>query len=115
MVNRTNVARRVDGEASLMGVSVSPAVSTLGGSAGWERKFDLALVREDEDPELRADTCWRSMVTTTEVGCLVLQESQSGLRYLAERTGVALSLRIACLIYGKSSSSSWGRKHSGRP
>jgi len=34
MVNRTNVARRVDGEASLMGVSVSPAVSTLGGSAG---------------------------------------------------------------------------------
>jgi len=54
-------------------------------------------------------------VTTTEVACLVLRESRSGLRYLAERTGVALSLRIACLIYGKSSSSSGGRKRSSRP
>jgi len=48
-------------------------------------------------------------------GLLVALESPSGLRYLAERIGVALSLRIACRIYGKSSSSSWGRKRRGRP
>jgi len=32
-----------------MGVSVSPAVSALGGSIGRECKFDVALLREDED------------------------------------------------------------------
>ena len=53
-------------------------------------------------------------VTTTGVACLVPLESLLGLTYLAERIGVALSLRIACLRYGKSSSSSWGRKRSGR-
>ena len=44
------MGRRVGGRASLMGVSVSPAVSTQGGSIRRERKFDLALLREDEDP-----------------------------------------------------------------
>ena len=34
MVKRTNGARRVGGGTSLMGVSVSPTVSTLGGSVG---------------------------------------------------------------------------------
>ena len=33
----------------MMGVSVSPAVLTLG-SGGGEGKFDLAFLREDEDP-----------------------------------------------------------------
>src|SRR5712691_10855550 len=65
-------------------------------------------------PEVRAETCWGSTVTTTEVACFVLREAPSGLRYRAERIGVALSLRIACLRYGKSSSSSWGRKRRGR-
>ena len=65
--------------------------------------------------EVRVNTCWGWTVTTPEVACLVLRESQSGLRYLAERTGVALSLRIACLIFGKSYSSSCRRKGSGRP
>jgi len=66
-------------------------------------------------PEVTADTFWGSTVITTEVACLPALESLLGLRYLAERIGVALSLRIACRIYGKSSSSSWGRKHRGRP
>jgi len=66
-------------------------------------------------PEVRVDTLWGSTVRTTEVACLVALESPSGLRYLAERIGVALSLRIACRIYGKSSSSYWGRKRRGRP
>ena len=64
-------------------------------------------------PEVRAATCRGSTVTTTEVACLVPLESLLGLRYWAERIGVALSLRIACQRYGKSSSSSWGRKVSG--
>jgi len=64
---------------------------------------------------VRADTFWGSTVRTTEVGCLVFLESRLGLRYLAERTGVVLSLRIACRIYGKTSSSSWRRKRRGRP
>ena len=50
MVKRTNGARGVGGGASLMGVSVSPAVLTLGGSGGGEGKFDLAFLREDDDP-----------------------------------------------------------------
>ena len=54
--------------------------------------------------EVRAATCWGWMVTTTEVACLVPLESLLGLRYQAERIGVAMSLRIACLRYGKSSS-----------
>jgi len=44
MVKRTNGARGVGGGASLMGVSVSPAVLTLGGSGGGEGKFDLAFL-----------------------------------------------------------------------
>ena len=35
--------------ASLVGVSVSPTVSTLGGSGGGEGKFDLAFLREDDN------------------------------------------------------------------
>jgi len=50
MMKRTNGARGVGGWASLMGVSVSPAVLTLGGSGGGEGKFDLAFLREDDDP-----------------------------------------------------------------
>jgi len=50
MVKRTNGARGVGGGASLMGVSVSPAVLTLGGLGGGEGKFDLAFLREDDDP-----------------------------------------------------------------
>jgi len=42
--------------------------------------------------EVRADTCSGSTVTTTKVACLALQESRSGLKYLAERTGVALPI-----------------------
>jgi len=49
-VKRTKRARRVGCGASLIGVSVSPTVSTLGGSIGRERKFDLSFLREDEDP-----------------------------------------------------------------
>jgi len=55
-------------------------------------------------PEVRATTCWGSKVTTTKVACLVPLESLLGLRYRAERIGIALSLRIACLRYGKRSS-----------
>jgi len=65
-------------------------------------------------PEGRAATGWGSMLTTSGVACLVTLESLLGLRYQAERIGVALFLRIACLRYGKSSSSSWGRKQRGR-
>jgi len=43
IVKRTNGPRGVGGRASLMGVSVSPAVLTLGGSGGGEGKFDLAF------------------------------------------------------------------------
>ena len=50
MVKCTNGARGVGGGASLMGVSVPPAVLTLGGSGGGEGKFDLAFLREDDDP-----------------------------------------------------------------
>jgi len=50
MVKCTNGARGVGGGASLMGVSVSPAVLTLGGLGGGEGKFDLAFLREDDDP-----------------------------------------------------------------
>ena len=46
-------------------------------------------------PEVRAETLRGSTVITTEVACLVSLESLLGLRYLAERIGVALSLRIA--------------------
>ena len=49
MVKRTNGARGVGGGASLMSVSESPAVLTLGGSGGGEGKFDLAFLREDDD------------------------------------------------------------------
>ena len=44
MMKRTNGARGVGGGASLMGVSVSPAVLTLGGSGGGEGKFALAFL-----------------------------------------------------------------------
>jgi len=50
MMKRTNGTRGVGGGASLMGVSVSPAVSTLGGSGEGEGKFDLAFLGEDDDP-----------------------------------------------------------------
>jgi len=50
MVKRTNGARGVGGWASLMGVSVSPAVLALGGSRGGEGKLNLAFLREDDDP-----------------------------------------------------------------
>jgi len=33
-----------------MGVTVSPAVLTLGGLGGGEGKFDLAFLGEDNDP-----------------------------------------------------------------
>jgi len=49
MVKRRNGTHRVGGGASLMGVSVSPTVSTLGGSVCREGKFDLALLRENDD------------------------------------------------------------------
>jgi len=55
-------------------------------------------------PEVRAEALWGSTVMTTEVACLVSLESRLGLRYLAERIWVALSLRIACRICAKSSS-----------
>jgi len=48
-VSRASIVKRTNG-ASLMGVSVSPAVLTLGGSGGGEGKFDLAFLREDDDP-----------------------------------------------------------------
>jgi len=50
MVKGTNGARGVGGGASLKGVSVSPTVSTLGGSGGGEGKFDLLFLRQDDDP-----------------------------------------------------------------
>jgi len=50
MMKRTNGARAVGGGGSLMGVSVSPAVSTLGGSGGGEGKFHLAFLLEEDDP-----------------------------------------------------------------
>jgi len=50
MMKRTDGARWVGGGASLMGVSVSPAVLRLGGSVGGVGKFDLAFMRENEDP-----------------------------------------------------------------
>jgi len=49
MIKRTNGAPRVSGGACLMSVSVSPAVSTLGGSVGEEGKFNLAFLRQDDD------------------------------------------------------------------
>jgi len=49
MVTRTNGARRVGGGASLMGMSVSPAVSTLGRLCGGEGKLNLKLLRADDD------------------------------------------------------------------
>jgi len=50
MMKRTNGARGVGGGASLMGVSVSPAVLTLEGSGGGEGKLNLASLRQDDDP-----------------------------------------------------------------
>ena len=44
MMKCTDRARGVGGGASLMGVSISPTVSTLGGSGGGEAKFDLAFL-----------------------------------------------------------------------
>ena len=49
MVKRTNGSRRVGGRSSLGSVSVSPTVSTLGGAACSEGKFDLGLRGEDDD------------------------------------------------------------------
>jgi len=48
-VKRIDGARRVVGGASLSSVSVSPAVSTLGGAACCEGKFDLVFLGEDDD------------------------------------------------------------------
>ena len=64
---------------------------------------------------MRVKTYWGSTVTTTEVACLVFRECLLGLRYLAERIRVALSLRIACLTYWNNSSSCWERICSGSP
>ena len=114
MVKRRNGARGVGGGASLMGVSVSPAVLTLGGLAGGEGKFDLAFLREDDDPWSEGRNVVGVDGNNHGSGLLGLPESLLGLRYLAERIWVALSLRIACRIYGKGSSSSWGRKRRGR-
>jgi len=44
IVKRTNGARQVASGASLMGVSRSPPVSTLGGPIGRERNLGLALL-----------------------------------------------------------------------
>jgi len=55
-----------------------------------------------------------STVTTTAGACMVFQDPELGLRYRAERIGVALSLKITGLRYGNSSSSFWGRNRSGR-
>jgi len=44
MVKRTNGARQVGGGESLMSVSGSATVLTLGGSAGGEGKFDPGLL-----------------------------------------------------------------------
>jgi len=41
------------------------------------------------------------MVTSTQVACLVSRESRSGLRYLAERTGVALSCGLLAGYMGR--------------
>jgi len=106
VVKRINGARGVGGEASLMGVSVSPAAFTLGGYGGGEGKSTLRFCERMTTPTVRAETFRGSTVITTKVACLVSLVSRLGLRYLAERIGVALSLRIACRIYGKSSSSS---------
>jgi len=88
----------------------------------WEEQLaekassTLCFWKRMTTPEVRVETCWGLTVTTTQVACLVPLESLLRLRYRAERIGVALSLRIACLRYGKSSSSSssWGRKRSRR-
>jgi len=50
MVKCTNGARGGGGGASLMGVSVSPAVLTLAGSGGGEGNFELSFLREDDHP-----------------------------------------------------------------
>ena len=44
MMKLTNGPRGVGDGASLMGVSVSPTVLTLGGCGGAEGKFDLAFL-----------------------------------------------------------------------
>ena len=44
IVKPTNGARQVGSGASLIGVSTSPPVSTLGGSIGRERNLGLALL-----------------------------------------------------------------------
>jgi len=49
MMKRTDGTRGVGCGASLMSVSVSPAVSTLGGSGGGEGKLNLAFLRENDD------------------------------------------------------------------
>jgi len=63
MVKGTNGARRVGGGASLMGVSVSPTVSKLGGSVSREGKYDLTFLREDEDPVLSLSRFFSSFVS----------------------------------------------------
>ena len=55
MVKCTNGVRGVGGRASLMGVSVSPTVSTQGGSGGGEGKFDRLFLREDDDTRGEAE------------------------------------------------------------
>jgi len=49
MMKRTNRVRQIGDGASWMSVSISPTVSTLGGSGGGEGKFNLAFLREDDD------------------------------------------------------------------
>jgi len=76
----------------------------------WEQRLaekassTLRCCERMTTPEVTVATCWGSTVTTTEVACLVSRESPLGLRYRAERIGLALSLRNACLRDWKSSS-----------
>jgi len=50
MVKRTNGARWVGGGVSLIGVSRSPTLSTLGGLVGQEGKFHLGFLCKHDGP-----------------------------------------------------------------
>ena len=106
MVNHTNRARRVGGVASLMGVSVSPTVATLGGCSGGEGQLNLAFLREDDDTRgegryvlgVDGENHRSSQLGVPRISALV--------KVPGGENWVALSLSIACMIYEKSSSSS---------